>query len=177
MFGSESLIKDLRNGLDSSEVRVVRAPCMGLCDKAPACEVGHRHVTHANLQVVEKVVKEKIFIQRKLLASPSRNIFLMEDTKFFRNVMKEKLSIDFIINELNQSGLKGMGGAGFPSGQKWKFVRLEKSPRLMTINGDEGEPGTFKDKLYLEQNIHQFFEGMLIAAWAVEAKDVYLYER
>ena len=70
-----------------------------------------------------------------------------------------------------------MGGAGFPSGQKWKFVRLEKSPRLMTINGDEGEPGTFKDKLYLENNIHQFFEGMLIAAWAVDAKDVYIYMR
>ena len=63
-----------------------------------------------------------------------------------------------------------MGGAGFPSGQKWKFVRMEKGPRLMTINGDEGEPGTFKDKLYLETNIHKFFEGMLIAAWALKPK-------
>ena len=70
-----------------------------------------------------------------------------------------------------------MGGAGFPSGQKWKFVRMEPGPRLMTINGDEGEPGTFKDKLYLEQNMHKFFEGMLIAAWAVEAKNIYIYMR
>ena len=70
-----------------------------------------------------------------------------------------------------------MGGAGFPSGQKWKFVRMETGPRLMTINGDEGEPGTFKDKLYLEQNIHKFFEGMLIAAWAVDAKEIYIYMR
>ena len=70
-----------------------------------------------------------------------------------------------------------MGGAGFPAGQKWKFVRLEPGPRLMTINGDEGEPGTFKDKLYLEKNMHKFFEGMLIAAWAVEAKDIYIYLR
>ena len=70
-----------------------------------------------------------------------------------------------------------MGGAGFPSGQKWKFVRMEKGPRLMTINGDEGEPGTFKDKLYLETNMHKFFEGMLIAAWAVEAKKIYIYMR
>ena len=87
------------------------------------------------------------------------------------------MDIDKVIEEINLSGLKGMGGAGFPSGQKWKFVRLEKSPRLMTINGDEGEPGTFKDKLYLENNIHQFFEGMLIAAWAVDAKDIYIYMR
>ncbi len=177
MFGSESLIKDLRNGLDSSEVRVVRAPCMGLCDKAPACEVGHRHVTHANLQVVEKVVKERNFHPEKVIGKSLEEYISDGGYQILQKCYEGKLSIDFIINELNQSGLKGMGGAGFPSGQKWKFVRLEKSPRLMTINGDEGEPGTFKDKLYLEQNIHQFFEGMLIAAWAVEAKDVYIYMR
>ena len=87
------------------------------------------------------------------------------------------MNVDSVIKELNESGLKGMGGAGFPSGQKWKFVRMEPGPRLMTINGDEGEPGTFKDKLYLEQNMHKFFEGMLIAAWAVEAKKIYIYMR
>ena len=87
------------------------------------------------------------------------------------------MNVDNVIEELNESGLKGMGGAGFPSGQKWKFVRMEPGPRLMTINGDEGEPGTFKDKLYLEQNMHKFFEGMLIAAWAVEAKKIYIYMR
>ena len=88
-----------------------------------------------------------------------------------------EINVDKVIEELNESGLKGMGGAGFPSGQKWKFVRMEPGPRLMTINGDEGEPGTFKDKLYLEQNMHKFFEGMLIAAWAVEAKKIYIYMR
>ena len=88
-----------------------------------------------------------------------------------------ELKVEQVVEEIENSGLKGMGGAGFPSGQKWKFVRMEPGPRLMTINGDEGEPGTFKDKLYLEQNIHKFFEGMLIAAWAVDAKDIYIYMR
>ena len=88
-----------------------------------------------------------------------------------------KIDVDNIIATLQDSGLKGMGGAGFPAGQKWKFVRMEPGPRLMTINGDEGEPGTFKDKLYLERDLHRFFEGMLIAAWAVEAKDIYIYLR
>ena len=89
MFGSESLIKDLRNGLDSSEVRVVRAPCMGLCDKAPACEVGHRHVTHANLQVVEKVVKERNFHPEKVIGKSLEEYISDGGYKFFRNVMKE----------------------------------------------------------------------------------------
>ena len=84
--------------------------------------------------------------------------------RFYVKCYDGKLSVQNVIDELDKSGLKGMGGAGFPSGQKWKFVRMEKGPRLMTINGDEGEPGTFKDKLYLETNIHKFFEGMLIAA-------------
>ena len=88
-----------------------------------------------------------------------------------------KIDVDNIIATLQDSGLKGMGGAGFPAGQKWKFVRMEPGPRLMTINGDEGEPGTFKDKLYLEKDLHRFFEGMLIAAWVAEAKDIYIYLR
>ena len=83
----------------------------------------------------------------------------MVDYEILQKCYKGEMDVDKVIEDINLSGLKGMGGAGFPSGQKWKFVRLEKSPRLMTINGDEGEPGTFKDKLYLENNIHQFFEG------------------
>ena len=177
MFGSEKLINDLSSGLDNSKVRVLRAPCMGLCDKAPACEVGHRHVTNASLDSVKNVIDSKD-LHPQVVSGKSIEEYIKEGGyEILQKCYNGKMDIEKVIEEMNLSGLKGMGGAGFPSGQKWKFVRLEKSPRLMTINGDEGEPGTFKDKLYLENNIHQFFEGMFIAAWAVEAKDIYIYMR
>ena len=84
---------------------------------------------------------------------------------------------DQIVSELTDAGLRGLGGAGFPTGRKWKIVRGYPAPRLMTINGDEGEPGTFKDRFYLEREPHRMFEGALIAAWAVEAERIYLYMR
>ena len=87
------------------------------------------------------------------------------------------MDVDKVIEDINLSGLKGWVGQGFRLVKNGNLFVWKKSPRLMTINGDEGEPGTFKDKLYLENNIHQFFEGMLIAAWAVDAKDVYIYMR
>ena len=177
MFGSERLISDLSSGLDNSKVRILRAPCMGLCDKAPACEVGHRHVTNASLDSVKKVIDSKDLHPQKVPGKSIEEYISDGGYEILQKCYKGEIDVDKVIDEINSSGLKGMGGAGFPSGQKWKFVRLEKSPRLMTINGDEGEPGTFKDKLYLENNIHQFFEGMLIAAWAVDAKDVYIYMR
>ncbi len=177
LFGSEKLISSLSKNLDKKKVRVVRAPCMGLCDKAPACEIGHKHLVYANIDKVKKIISEK-----KLHPDPISGISFEQycndgGYQILKKCYSGKLSVQKIIDELNESGLKGMGGAGFPSGQKWKFVRMEKGPRLMTINGDEGEPGTFKDKLYLETNIHKFFEGMLIAAWAVEAKDIFIYMR
>ena len=177
LFGSEKLISSLSKNLDKKNVRVVRAPCMGLCDKAPACEIGHKHLVYANIDKVKKIISEK-----KLHPDPISGISFEQycnngGYQILKKCYSGKLSVQKIIDELNESGLKGMGGAGFPSGQKWKFVRMEKGPRLMTINGDEGEPGTFKDKLYLETNIHKFFEGMLIAAWAVEAKDIFIYMR
>ncbi len=88
-----------------------------------------------------------------------------------------KLPFDTMIKDMSDAGLRGLGGAGFPAGRKWQIVRSYPGPRLMTINGDEGEPGTFKDRYYLERNPHQMFEGALIAAWAVEAKRIYLYMR
>src|SRR4029079_15242614 len=86
-------------------------------------------------------------------------------------------TVDQVIEALEGSGLRGLGGAGFPTGRKWRFVRQEPGPRLMAVNGDEGEPGTFKDRHYLEIDPHRFLEGMLIAAWAVEAADIYVYLR
>src|SRR5207247_8635969 len=85
--------------------------------------------------------------------------------------------VEDVIKALEESGLRGLGGAGFPTGRKWRFVRQEPKPRLLAVNGDEGEPGTFKDRYFLETDPHRFLEGMLIAAWAVEAEDVYVYLR
>jgi len=175
--GSDTLIKDLKKKYSHNEVRILRAPCMGLCDHAPACEVGHNHLKKCSINSIDNAVKNKM-THPKIV-----NGITFEDYKsnggysVLQKCYKNQLDVEKVINELQNSGLKGMGGAGFPAGQKWKFVRMENGPRLMTINGDEGEPGTFKDKLYLERDIHRFFEGMLIAAWAVEAKEIYIYMR
>ena len=177
LFGSEQLIEDLNNNLDKKKVRILRAPCMGLCDKAPACEVGHKHLTFTDLDKVKKVISKNDY-HPEIIAGKELDEYIEDGGyKILEKCYSKKIKVEKIIEELDKSGLKGMGGAGFPSGQKWKFVRMEPGPRLMTINGDEGEPGTFKDKLYLEKNMHKFFEGMLIAAWAVEAKDIYIYMR
>ena len=177
LFGSEKLIKDLSDGLDTKKVRVLRAPCMGLCDKAPACEVGHKHVNFSSLEKIKKVISNND-LHPEIVEGKTLDQYLNSGGyEILKKCYSGDLIVEKIIDELNNSGLKGMGGAGFPSGQKWKFVRMEPGPRLMTINGDEGEPGTFKDKLYLENNMHKFFEGMLVAAWAVEAKKIYIYMR
>ena len=175
--GSQKLIKDLKSKYNKNEVRILRAPCMGLCDVAPACEVGHNHVKNCTLENISNAVKNKK-IHSKIVDGISYETYIKNGGyKLLKKCYEGKISVNHIINVLEKSGLKGMGGAGFPAGQKWRFVRMENSPRLMTINGDEGEPGTFKDKLYLEKDIHRFFEGMLIAAWVVEAKDIYIYMR
>ena len=177
LFGSESLINELKENLDNKKVRVLRAPCMGLCDKAPACEVGHKHVNFSNLQKIKNVISKQDFHPEIIEGINLKNYIDSGGYEILKKCYANKIDVDHVINQLNESGLKGMGGAGFPSGQKWKFVGMEPGPRLMTINGDEGEPGTFKDKLYLEENMHKFFEGMLIAAWAVEAKEIFIYMR
>ena len=175
--GAQKILKDLENQCDSSKVRVVRAPCMGLCDVAPACEVGHNHLTNITVKKVLQTVNEKHTHPKIVNGILYEEYVKHGGYKTLISCYENKILLDDILTKLNDSGLKGMGGAGFPAGQKWKFVKFEDGPRLMTINGDEGEPGTFKDKLYLEKDMHRFFEGMLIAAWAVEAKEIYIYMR
>ena len=175
--GAQKIIKELEEKTDKNKVRVLRAPCMGLCDVAPACEVGHNHITKISVETVLKTIAQKNTHPKIVKGILYEEYIQNGGYKTLKKIKENKILLDDILNELNESGLKGMGGAGFPAGQKWKFVKLENGPRLMTINGDEGEPGTFKDKLYLESDVHRFFEGMLIAAWAVEAKKIYIYLR
>jgi formate dehydrogenase len=176
MNGCKSLEKDLKDNLDSN-VRVVRAPCMGRCHQAPVVEVGKKHFVNANLSLVQKALEE----QDTKPVIP--NYISYEDYvkeggyKILRDCIEDNKDPMKLIEEMEQSGLRGLGGAGFPTGRKWRFVRAEDKPRLMAINGDEGEPGTFKDHHYLTRDPHRFLEGMLIAAWVVEATDVYIYMR
>jgi NADH:ubiquinone oxidoreductase subunit F (NADH-binding)/NADH:ubiquinone oxidoreductase subunit E len=155
MAGADKLLADLPGKL-GKDVRVVRAPCMGACDKAPVAAVGHAQVFHATNENVSAAVK----------AHEHPHAF--------------KTTNDFEVYR-KQGGYKllerGLGGAGFPTGRKWRAVLGEPGPRLMAINGDEGEPGTFKDRYYLETDPHRFIEGMLIGAHVVEASDVYIYLR
>ena len=176
MNGCKSLEKKLKDNLPD-DVRVVRAPCMGRCHQAPVVEVGKKHFGNADLTIVKNALDRKDtkpvipnYISFENYLNGGGYKLLKECIANQRDPMK-------LIEEMEQSGLRGLGGAGFPTGKKWRFVRAEKKPRLMAINGDEGEPGTFKDHHYLSKDPHRFLEGMLIAAWVVEASDVYIYMR
>ncbi len=177
LAGAQQLKAALESGLDASKVRVLRAPCMGRCDTAPVLEIGHAHIDHATPEKVDAAIAgghthAVIPDYQGFDAYAAAGGY--ETLKSLRGGSKTP---DQLQDELLESGLRGMGGAGFPSGRKWSFVRAEAGPRYMAVNGDEGEPGTFKDRYFLEREPHTFLEGMLIAAWAVEAETVFLYMR
>jgi formate dehydrogenase beta subunit len=175
--GAEALLAALKKDTNPSEVRVLRAPCMGRCDTAPVCEIGHLHVDHATPNSVLKTLRSGK--REPVIPSYQGLSAYLADGGYsvLQSCRAGRISFESIVNDLTEAGLRGLGGAGFPTGRKWKIVRGYPAPRLMTINGDEGEPGTFKDRYYLEREPHRMFEGALIAAWAVEAETVYLYMR
>ncbi len=176
MAGAKQIIKTLSDKAPKY-LRVQHAPCMGLCDKAPAAAIGKNYTGHVSVQSLLKAARDRDI-------KPKREKYQSYDAyvkaggyKVLKSLRAGKKTPDEVVETFLEAGLRGLGGAGFPSGQKWKFVRAGKGPRYMCINGDEGEPGTFKDKLYLETKPHQFLEGMLIGAWGVEAAAVYIYLR
>src|SRR6188768_1471609 len=176
MAGAEKLMKELSGKL-GREVRVVPAPCMGGCDRAPVCAVGHVQTFKATVDSVTSAVKAKPHARAW---NPDVDFAAYQKAggyTLLKSCLTDKRTRDELIKIVSDSGLRGLGGAGFPTGRKWGLVRAEKGPRLMAVNGDEGEPGTFKDRIYLESEPHKFLEGMLIAAWAVEAEQVFIYMR
>jgi formate dehydrogenase len=176
MMGAQRLLAALKAGMGAG-VRVLRAPCMGRCDKAPVAEVGHFHVEHATVAAVEKAAKSG-HTHPAPPAHPDLAAYRAKGGYALLAACRDgKRSLDDILATLDASGLRGLGGAGFPTGRKWRFVRQEPAPRLLAVNADEGEPGTFKDRLYLEGDPHRFLEGVLIAAWAIEAQEAYIYLR
>ncbi|MBS9718423.1 NAD(P)H-dependent oxidoreductase subunit E [Pseudohalocynthiibacter aestuariivivens] len=176
LAGAEQLQKALEDGLDASKVRVVRAPCMGRCDTAPVLELGHNHIDHATVEKVEAAIAAKD-IHAHLPDYQDFATYSAEGGYEKLAELRKSGDAEAVQDSLLASGLRGLGGAGFPSGRKWSFVRAENGPRYLAVNGDEGEPGTFKDRYYLERTPHLFLEGMLIAAWAVEAETCFIYMR
>ena len=176
LAGAEKLKKTLQEGLDPARVRVLRAPCMGRCDTAPTLELGHNHIDYATFEKVEKAINLNDthfhMVDYETLVDYEKRGGYSELKSLRSNGNWEEVQ-----EKISSSGLRGLGGAGFPSGKKWGFVRAEPGPRYLAVNGDEGEPGTFKDRYYLERKPHLFLEGMLIAAWAVEASKCYIYMR
>ncbi len=176
MAGAQQLQKALEDGLDPAEVRVVRTPCMGRCDTAPVLEIGHNHIDHAT----PEKVKAAIAAGETHAHLPDYETFAayVENGGYAKlKELRDSGDWEVVQEQVLASGLRGLGGAGFPSGKKWGFVRMNEGPRYLAVNGDEGEPGTFKDRYYLERTPHVFLEGMLIAAWAVEVETCFIYMR
>ena len=177
MAGAQVLMAQLKEGLDPSKVRVLRAPCMGRCDTAPVLEIGHQHIDQASVELVNKAIKDNDIHHHVPTYEKYAQYVSAGGYAELIQLRGGSQSPDHVQESVLSSGLRGLGGAGFPSGKKWSFVRAESGPRYLAVNGDEGEPGTFKDRYYLERTPHLFLEGMLIAAWAIDADKCFIYMR
>ncbi len=176
MAGADKLLADLPRLL-GADVRVMRAPCVGACDRAPVAAVGHVQVMKATPTAIGAAVAKDLHAHAYKTPHDFAAYIAGGGYQLLKSCLSGQRSRDDVIKAVSDAGLRGLGGAGFPTGRKWALVRAEPGPRLMAVNGDEGEPGTFKDRYYLEQDPHRFLEGMLIAAWVVEAAEIYIYLR
>ena len=176
MNGANELAKIL-NDYYKGTVRIQKVPCIGRCQSAPAAVVKFNPVDNATFEKVKKTVDARAY-------EPAIPNYIEIDEyksqggyKIYNAICTEDISAERAVEILEASELKGLGGAGFPAGRKWKILREQDAPRLLAINIDEGEPGTFKDRYYLESDPHRFFEGMLIASRVVGIDKIYIYLR
>lgn len=176
MAGAKALLKALKDGLGES-VRVVPAPCVGRCQHAPVAVVGQNPIDQATQETVQQAVNHKA-VEAGVPEYIDYACYVAEGGyQTLKACIEGKRNREWAIKAMEHSGLRGLGGAGFPAGRKWRIVSSYPGPRLMAVNIDEGEPGTFKDRHYLESDPHRFLEGMLIAAWAVDISEIYIYLR
>jgi formate dehydrogenase len=176
MAGAEKLLAELPGKLGPN-VRVMRAPCMGACDHAPAVAVGHVQTFNATIENVAAAAAKHEHAHAWKTPKDFAAYQAEGGYKLLTSALDGTRTRDDLIKSVSDAGLRGLGGAGFPTGRKWTLVRAEKGPRLMAVNGDEGEVGTFKDRHYLERDPHRFIEGMLLAAFVVEAEEIFFYLR
>jgi len=176
MFGSKSLLAKLKS-INKNSIKVKSGPCMGRCQNAPVASIGKNYADKADFKKIMELIDNKEFkpIIPKYINFESYTSKQGYET--YNNLLNKKIDINKIKNELKESNLKGKGGAGFPTFKKWEFVTAGSEPRYLTINADEGEVGTFKDRYYLESDPHRFLEGVLISGYAINAKEIYIYLR
>jgi len=176
LAGAHALLQRLP-ALLGHDVRVIAAPCIGRCEQAPAVVVHQHGLARASIDSVLQAVQAG-----RTTAAPASYVDLAAyrasgGYTLLRDCVEGRRDVESVLSTLEDSGLRGLGGAGFPAGRKWRIVRAETAPRLMAVNIDEGEPGTFKDRVLLETDPHRFIEGLLIAAWAVGIEAIYVYLR
>ncbi len=180
MAGARDLLQRLPALLDA-DVRVIAAPCIGRCEQAPAVAVHQHPLARATVEsVVQAVQTGRTTHEPTHEPQPATGFAAYQAAGGYQTLaacLNGQRDVESVIKALEHSGLRGLGGAGFPAGRKWRIVRDQPAPRLMAVNIDEGEPGTFKDRYYLERDPHRFLEGMLIAAWAVGIDAIYVYLR
>jgi len=177
LAGAGELIERLPAIL-GADVRVLAAPCVGRCEQAPVAVVGQKPIARAQCETVQAAVQAGDVSDAPAPGYLDHAAYLAQGGyQLLRQCVSGQIDVDSVLATMESSGLRGLGGAGFPAGRKWRIVRAEAGPRLMAVNIDEGEPGTFKDRVYLETDPHRFLEGMLIAAWAVGIEDIYIYLR
>ena len=176
MNGADKLIENLDDYYKGT-VRIQKVPCVGRCESAPIAVVKFNPVDNADLQSVKKTVDAKKFDPQIPNYINMKEYVKNGGYNLLNKIKEGKIDKEKIISELEESNLRGLGGAGFPAGRKWRILKEQKGERLLAINIDEGEPGTFKDRFYLETDPHRFFEGMLIASEVVEIDKIYIYLR
>ena len=176
LSGSSELEAQLHENYNSREVRILKAPCMGRCFAAPTVEIGHYHVDNADINKIRDAIKNNRIKPEIPDYENFENYINKGGYKKFREIISN-INGDNWYDDLIKSDLRGLGGAGFRTAKKWQLVSNEQGPRYLAVNGDEGEPGTFKDRHYLETEPHMFLEGMLIASLAVSAEKCFIYIR
>jgi NADH:ubiquinone oxidoreductase subunit F (NADH-binding)/NADH:ubiquinone oxidoreductase subunit E len=176
MAGARVLLERLPQILGPG-VKVIAAPCVGRCEQAPVAVVHQKPVPAASLEAIRDIVKADQRFDKPGTYIDFETYVAQGGYTVLRDCIEHRRDVETVIKTMEDSGLRGLGGAGFPTGKKWRIVRGESAPRLMAVNIDEGEPGTFKDRVYLERDPHRFLEGMLIAAWAVGISGIYIYLR
>ena len=177
MAGAASLLDKLKASLSQDNVKVAAAPCMGRCEQAPVAVVHQHEIGHASAEKIMQAVQSQS-VQAVVPDYIDFNAYVADGGyQLLYALVNGDLDTDAVLQAMEDSGLRGLGGAGFPAGRKWRIVREQAAPRLLAVNIDEGEPGTFKDRTYLERDPHRFLEGMLVAAHVVGIDAIYIYLR
>ncbi len=176
MFGAKALIKQLKSE-NFDDVRIQAVPCVGRCNTAPVAIAGTNPIVAADVTKVKKAIANDKFEDDATIGISYAAYKEKGGYETLKNCLAGKHKKEDIISRLENSNLRGLGGAGFPVGRKWRILSEQPKPKMIAINIDEGEPGTFKDRVYLEQDPHRFIEGTLIAHWAIDAEKIYIYLR